>query len=282
MNHKIEQRGDVLVAIMNNLLDLAVAQNQGWYRIPVSSVENWLKKRWPPKWLAFYQTKLFGEQAYSVRYYAQVIDIQKAFRYQLFPNDPIDEKSQRLYFKLILSPLQQLPKPIFSRRLRRIVFIQTTWDKFTNAFDINDLYDDSPLEDRMWAAFKRLKIYAERQELVTAKDHNYFLDFAIYCALGKIDVETDGDTWHADPERIPLDNLRDNSLETVGWRVLRFNTYHIREEMDEYCIHTVTENINRLGGLEEGNFLPRKIDPNVPTGARQLTFSDVPSEDEPS
>jgi hypothetical protein len=30
------------------------------------------------------------------------------------------------------------------------------------ALEINDLYDESPLEDRLWAEFKRLQISAER------------------------------------------------------------------------------------------------------------------------
>jgi len=47
------KRGEVLVAIMNNKLDFAILREQGWYRIPVSSVKKWLKERWPPKYLAF-------------------------------------------------------------------------------------------------------------------------------------------------------------------------------------------------------------------------------------
>ena len=50
-------RGELLVAIMNDRRDMAIAREKGWYRIPVRSVENRLKDRWPPQWLAFYQTK---------------------------------------------------------------------------------------------------------------------------------------------------------------------------------------------------------------------------------
>ena len=187
-------RGEVLIAIVNNLLDLAIARDQHWYRIPVSSVESFLKECWPPQWLAFYQTKDFGDEAHAVNYYAQVLDHYQVFRWQLFPNDPKDEKGLRRYCKLVLAPLKRLPQSILSRRRRRIVFIPTTWEKFTAAAEINDLYADSPLEDRLWAEFKRLAIKAERQEFVEVKKQIYALDFAIYCASGKIDVETDGDT----------------------------------------------------------------------------------------
>ena len=102
------------------------------------------------------------------------------------------------------------------------------------------------------------------------KGRTYALDFAIYCAAGKIDMETDGDTWHADPERIPLDNLRDNDLETAGWRILRFNTHHIQEQMAEYCLPTIVENINRLGGVDEGRLVPRRINLDGQRGWQQL------------
>jgi len=272
-------RGEVLVAIVNNLLDFAVVRDEHWYRIPVSSVDKWLRGRWPPAWLAFYQTKVFGSEAHAVNYYARVLDVRRRYRWQLFPDQPRDEKSRRVYYQMTLEPLRRLDRPILSRRLRRIVFIATTWDKFISAAEINDLYDESPLEDAMWAALKGYQIPAERQEFVQIKDRSYALDFAIYCATGKIDVETDGDRWHADRERIPLDNLRDNGLETAGWRVLRFNTPQIREEMEGYCLPTVVENINRLGGVEEGRVVPRRIDLDAPGGLQQWgLFDDVARE----
>ena len=206
----MSKRGEMLVAIMKNRLDLVVARDQHWYRIPISSVKKRLHERWPPAWLAFYQTKIFGDEAFAINYYARVWAIHEVFRWQLFPNEPKDKKSQQRYYQLMLAPLKRLPKPIYSRRWRYIVFIPTTLDKFIQAVEINDLYDESPLEDRLWAEFKRLKIGAERQEFVLIRKNFYTLDFAIYCALGKIDVETDGDTWHSDPEHSKLDNLRDN------------------------------------------------------------------------
>jgi hypothetical protein len=108
-------RGEVLVAILNNRLDFNPAYEQHWYRIPVSSAEKLLKHRWPPQWLAFYQTKVFGQDAHAINYFSQVIDIQKVYRRQLFPNQPHSEKSTRQYYKLVLQPLQRLPKPISGR-----------------------------------------------------------------------------------------------------------------------------------------------------------------------
>jgi very-short-patch-repair endonuclease len=249
----------VLVAIMNDRLDFEISQARHWYRIQITSAHRWVGKRWPPAWLAFYQTKVFGSEAYAVRYYSRVQHVHRKYRWQLFPDQPGDEKSKREYYRLVLSPLQQLPQPILSKRWRRIVFIPTTWDKFMHAVEINDLYDESPLEDRLWAEMKRLQIHAERQEFVRADQQDYALDFALYCALGKLDVETDGDTWHANPAKANEDNLRDNALKTAGWRILRFTTKQIRDEIDVYTLPTIVTNINRLGGLDEGKVIPRHI-----------------------
>jgi very-short-patch-repair endonuclease len=266
-------RGEVLVAILNDPLDFAILRERQWYRIPVHSVDRWLYNCWPPKWLSFYQTKVFGDEAYAVNYYSQVVDIKKARRLELFPDEGLNENSNRHYYQVFVQPIQRLPRPINSRRWRMIVFIPTTWLKFSNAEEINDLYDESPLEDQLWAHFKRLKISAERQEFVRVKKQDYALDFAIYCPKGNIDIETDGDTWHSNPEKAAGDNLRDNALKTVGWKVLRFNTPQIKEQIESYCLPTIAENINKLGGVEEGKILPRKINLED-TGTYQLSLFD--------
>jgi very-short-patch-repair endonuclease len=246
-------RGEVLVAIMNNKTDFRILQEQGWYRIPVASAP----KRWPPKWLAIYQTKVFRKEAYAVRYYGRVRAIQVVRRRELFPNEFPNPKSDRRYYQLHLDSLERLGNPIFSRRWRRIVFIPTTWQKFIQAAEINDLYDESPLEDRLWAELRRLEIRAERQWHLKVERSHYFLDFAVFCQKGKIDIETDGDTYHIQRERVQQDNRRHNHLQSAGWRVLRFNGKQIRQAMAEYCMPEITEMITTLGGLSDEGLVPR-------------------------
>ena len=142
------------------------------------------------------------------------------------------------------------------------------------AVEINDLYSESALEDLLWAEFKRWKIQAERQEFVKVADSDYVLDFAIYCGTGRVDVETDGDTWHANPEKAARDNRRDNALKVVGWKVLGFASLQIREEMLDYCLPTVAKAVEKLGGVDEGKLLPRRIDPGGPGSAQQLGLFD--------
>ena len=268
-------RGEVLVAILNNPEDLRLAREAGWYRIPVDSARKWLGDRWPPRLLAFYQTKIFGPEAYAVNYCAAVRSIRVVSRMQLFPDMPRNHpKASRLYYQLLLDELQMLPKPIVSRRLRRIVFIPTTFVKFKAAAEINDLWDESPLEDRLWAILKRARVRAERQYPIEIEDHTYFLDFAIFCNEGKIDVETDGDTWHIGPESAQVDRQRDNALGSRGWQVLRFNTTEIHERPVDYCVSNVMATINRLGGLDHTTGVPVRYDPDDPLGPQQLGLFD--------
>lgn len=268
------KRGEVLVAILNNRLDFNLAKDHRWYRIPTSSVQKWLKDCWPPQWLAFYQTKVFGDEAFAVHYYARVKGIRVVHRWELFPDEPHDEKGMRRYYQVALGPMKQLPRPIRSRRWRRIVFIPTTLQKFVNADEINDLYHDSPLEDLLWQQLKLLDIHAERQEFIEIGDSIYVLDFVVYCQLGRLDIETDGDTWHSNPEKAVLDNQRDNALEGAGWSLLRFNTLQLRERMPEYCVPTIVDTVNSLGGLDEGGVIPRRIELNPPNGLQQLGLFD--------
>jgi very-short-patch-repair endonuclease len=268
----MSKRGEVLVAIVNKKLDYAILREQLWYRIPVSSVEKWIKDRWPPKWLAFYQTMAFGAEKHAINYFAEVLDIREVHRCQLFPDEPDDMRSKRRYYQIFVKSVQSLPAPIYSRRYRRIIFIPTTMEKFVNASEINDLFDESSLEDKLWAEFKRHNIPAERQEFTTARKKDYALDFAVYCAKGNIDIETDGDFWHANPEKAEQDNLRDHDLITGGWKILRFSEKQIREQSASYCVETVSENINILGGVDEGKVIPRKI--NLDSGSYQPSLFD--------
>jgi len=263
------KRGEVLVAILPTLQDFEIVRTRLWYRIPVEEKKRLIQDRWPPKWLAFYQTNVFKGDAYTVSYFGRVTDIREVTRLELFPDDPADERSSKRYYKIGLLSLERRPEPIRSRRMRRIVFIPTTWAKFVSATEVNDLFDESPLEDALWGQFKSLGIAAERQERVEVVDRTYFLDFAVYCDSGKLDVEADGDTWHANSEKAAVDNLRDNDLHSSGWTLLRFGSRQIREELAQYCVPKIVKTINHMGGVEDGP-MGRHIPIEGPGGSYQL------------
>jgi very-short-patch-repair endonuclease len=265
-----ESKKDGLVAILKNKSDLTILQEQGWYRIPVVSAP----RRWPPRWLAFYQPKVFGTDAYRIRYFGQVNDIHRAKRSEIFPNEIASIYSDREYYILNLTKLEEREKPILSIHPRRLLFVPTTWAKFELAEQINDLFDDSPLEDQLWLELKQLSIEAERQWAVNLNDALYYLDFALFCKSGRIDVETDGDTWHLGRERVPLDNARDNALQIAGWTVLRFNTRQIRENLQTECLRGIEASINNLGGLSSDGLVPRIFYGKGDSSVQQLNMFD--------
>jgi very-short-patch-repair endonuclease len=275
-SHPSSGRGEVLVAIMNKQADFGILQDQGWYRIPVAKAP----KRWPPEWMAFYQTKVFGDEAFAINYYGRVQRIRTVKRRDLFPGD-YSAKAGHDYYRIDLDRLLRLSHPIVSKRWRRIVFIPTTWQKLMTADEVNDLFDDSPLEERLWAELKRQGIAAERQWCVRLGNSVYFLDFALFCSRGFLAVETDGDAWHADRERSPADNFRQNALEAAGWHVLRFASRQINEETEGYCITKIAETIDRLGGLTGEGMVSRRFYATVDGVAQQLTLFEEGAEYDP-
>jgi hypothetical protein len=132
---------DTLVVTINNKQDMQIACEQHWYRIPIESVEKYLKANWSPQWLAFYQTRVFENAAFAIHTYAKVLKIQTVDRAALFPDEPNNPKSQNRYYKLHLSPLEPLPQPIVNSTKRRFTFIPTTLTRLKSAIEIRDLYD---------------------------------------------------------------------------------------------------------------------------------------------
>ena len=207
-----------------------------------------------------------------MQYFGEVARMERLPRAALFPDEPPNSKSGNVYFKLSLRDVQMLPQPIRSLRPRRIVFIPTTWQKLITATDFNDLFDDSPLEDDLWASLRAWQIRAERQWTEDVGSQRFLLDFAIFCNSGKIDVETDGDSYHIGVAEGERDNRRNNALATAGWQVLRFNTIQILEKTADYCVPEILKTINRLDGLEEEAAAPRIFYPTDGGTAQQLSL----------
>jgi very-short-patch-repair endonuclease len=249
------QSGEMLVAIMNKKRDFKILREQGWYRVPVMSV----KWPWPPTWVAFYQTSIFGQEAYAVNYYGRVRDFREITRAELFPGEKPNPRidPNKKYYQIFFDSLVPLYRPIYSRRWRYIVFIPTTREKFDQAIEINDLYHESSLEDRLWAELRYCQIDAERQLDIKLRRQHYKLDFAVFCQKSNIDIEVDGEAWHSGEERHGLDRQRNNALAVAGWQVLRFSGHEIREQLAEYCVPSIKDAIKTLGGLRGDNSLPR-------------------------
>lgn len=256
----------MLIAIMNNGRDLSIAKTKHWYRIPFKNAPKRLEEI---SFIAFYQTKAFGGQKWSINYWSEVKVCRIVKRSELLPHESDHPRADDQYYKIEMGELKQLPKPIISKRGRRLVFTITTLEKFRKAEEINDLFNESPLEDKLWDELKKDDIEAERQYYVSEEKGKYCLDFAIFCEKGNIDVECNGDKWHSQKENIAKDNERNNFLASKGWSVLRFSTREIDENMPG-CLEKVKGTINRFGGVSKADGDVKRFDDDLDESQLEL------------
>lgn len=248
---------ELLVALLPRKAALKRLKTEGWYHIPVETAP----KRWPPKVMAFYQGKAFGEEKYQIRYFGEVGHIETVPRRELFRTTKRNAfKAERLYYRIQIKELKMRYQPIISHRPRRIVFLPTTLEKFENAEQINDLFDGSPLEDRLWSALKYIGVQAERQWKIIVGRHNYYLDFAVFCRNGKLAIETDGYTTHHDSlNQIDYDTWRQNEIEIDGWRFLHYTRRQVKDNWTPY-LSQIQAVIEQLGGVEVPGKYERKVE----------------------
>jgi len=137
----------ILVAVMNKPRDLQIARLFGWYRIPLQTAPKTVRV----DWLAFYQTKAFGEERWSVRYVAAMRGHELVTRAELLRDESEHLRAGEPYYKLQIGPLQELARPIHSRRWRRFTFLYTTGERLLNGNDLKDLRLPSSRErDLLW------------------------------------------------------------------------------------------------------------------------------------
>jgi len=173
----------VLVAIMNDRRDFEVARDEGWYRVPAKHAP---QSTTEAAVLAFYFTRAFGNERWSIRWYGPVRGHELARRRDLIPDEPDHPRADEVYYKLQLGPLMQLELPIHSLRWRRITFIETSWDRFTGAEEINDLYASGA--DGLYVTLKEEGFWPEREFEVRESGAAYMVDLAILCQEGTVAI----------------------------------------------------------------------------------------------
>lgn len=71
---------NVLVVLVKDKTDWLIAQTEGWYRIPTDSRTPANLRENKVEYISFYFPKKFGDDKYSIRFYAPIIDVQKVCR----------------------------------------------------------------------------------------------------------------------------------------------------------------------------------------------------------
>lgn len=244
----VRERDRLFVGTVARKNDLALIDNEGWYRVPVSTVRE--DAPWPPRWFAPWETSgASGGGVQQIRTVWEVEDVRIVSREELFPGESAGPKAGKRYYRLELGDPHSLRRPILTGRRRRSLFIHSDVRLLDGAGSINDLWSNGPLEDEFWAALKARGIPAERQWPSYGDEGNAFFDFAVFCMREDIDIEVDGDQHHTVPEISRDDSRRDNATQLRGFRTLRFDSPRIKRDL-ERCMAEVEEMVARCGGIE--------------------------------
>lgn len=206
MFHAADQ---VLVGVMTSPTDFRIAQDAGWYRIPQKHAP---KSTSSAVVLAFYFTAPFKENKWAIRWYAEVRGYELVRRRELLPEQPNHPRADEPYYKLQLGPLIRRDPPIPSLRWRRITFIETTWDRFNDAAEINDLYVSGA--EGLYVTLKESGFFPEREYLIRDQGRSYTADLAIHCRQGTVAIMLD-------KEEVPDGVLRKDDPDAVREAVQR-------------------------------------------------------------
>lgn len=188
----------VLVALLNDPRDLQIVERESWYRIPARHAPKYFSGA---QYLAFYLPSAFGERKWTIDTYAPVRGHELARRRDLFPQESEHPRADELYYKLQLGRLEKREPPIKSKRGRRVLFVWTTWEKFANATEFNDLFDRTPAHDKLWNLLKGDALDIEREIMIKEGRSRYRVDFLIYCPKGEISISIGGDMKRAQASR---------------------------------------------------------------------------------
>ncbi|HQE92935.1 MAG TPA: hypothetical protein PLH19_10865 [Anaerolineae bacterium] len=173
----------VLVGVMSRPRDFQVARDEGWYRVPAAHAP---ASTTDAAVLAFYFTTAFTAERWAIHWYAEVRGHELVRRRDLFPDEADHPRADDRYYKLQIGPLIRRDPPIPSLRWRRVTFIESTWDRFTAAEEINDLYVSGA--DGLYVTLKESGFFPEVDYLIREGDSEYCVDLVVPCREGVVAV----------------------------------------------------------------------------------------------
>lgn len=211
----------VLVAYVPRPADFEIVREQGWYRIPAKHAPKGLHA----EIIAFYFGRHFDEDKWAIHYYAPRTGHELARRRDLLPDEPDHPRADDFYYKVQLGPLVRRERPIVSLRWRRVTFIHTTWDRFEDAVEINDLFiGGGPYVDRLYAVLKERNIRAEREYLIHDERPAYTVALVVPCRDAYVQIPLgDIPTDEASIQRL-ADGIAAETIRLGG--VVRYEAAH--------------------------------------------------------
>jgi hypothetical protein len=190
----------VLIAYMPEPADFIRARDEGWYRVPQRHAPKGLYA----EYFAFYFGREFGDQKWAIHHFARQTGFELLRRVDLLPEEADHPRAEALYYRVALGPMQTLEQPIVSLRWRRISFMHTTWDRFVEAREINDLLlNGGEYVDRLYATLKERGIAAKRNYEVKEPGGSYRVPLAVLSDAGLMEFyEGDAPASDAGRERL--------------------------------------------------------------------------------
>ena len=181
MNQTLPETALILVAILPNQRDFDIARLFGWYRIPLKSAPKVISV----DYLAFYQTKTFGEaERWQIAYVAEILGHELVQRRDLIRDEPDHPRAQEEYFKIQIGPLQRLDHPVPAGDWKRITFFYTTGEQFIIAQTVNDLVVKAQDErEVLWHSLRERALKANEYRATDLPES--ILDPAILALLGE-------------------------------------------------------------------------------------------------
>ena len=183
MNKLLPETALILVAILPSQRDFDIARLFGWYRIPLKSAPKVISV----DYLAFYQTKAFGEaQRWQIAYVAEILGHELTQRKDLLRDEPNHPRAHEEYFKLQIGPLQRLKDVIPAVTWKRITFFYTTGEQFKTARTVNDLVIKAQDErELLWHTLRERALSANEYKAQELPDT--ILDPAVLALLGSFE-----------------------------------------------------------------------------------------------
>ena len=181
MNSTLPETALILVAILPSQRDFDIARLFGWYRIPLKTAPKVISV----DYLAFYQTKAFGEaERWQITYAAEILGHELTHRRDLLRDEPDHPRAHEEYFKIQIGPLQHLEYPVPAGDWKRITFFYTTGDQFKTAQTINDLVIKAQDErEILWHSLRERALRANEYKAQELPES--VLDPLILALLGK-------------------------------------------------------------------------------------------------
>ena len=182
MNTSLPETALILVAILPSQRDFDIARLFGWYRIPLKSAPKVISV----DYLAFYQTKAFGEaERWQITYVAEILGHELTRRKDLLRDEPDHPRAHEEYFKIQIGPLQRLENHVPASDWKRITFFYTTGEQFKTAQTINDLVIKAQDErEILWHSLRERALRANEYKAQELPES--VLDPVILALLGQL------------------------------------------------------------------------------------------------